>query len=779
MNTNTSLNSQSRPLERQPLELWGGLECTVNRVRDDYFSQLDRNGHALRACDIGRFASLGIRAIRYPILWERTAPEGIAKADWSWPDERLPALREAGVTPIAGLIHHGSGPRDTSLMDPAFPERLAEYAGAVAARYPWLEYYTPVNEPCTTARFAGLYGVWYPHARDDRSFIEALLIQCRAVVLCMREIRKINPNAKLVQTDDLGKTYSTPELAKVADFYNERRWLAWDLLCGTVGPEHKLWSYLTKTGIDTAEFLWFRDNPCPPDVIGVNYYVTSERWLDHRPQRYPEHHRGVADGIPCADIEASRALATPTAGIGPLLQEVWDRYHLKIAITEAHIDANREDQLRWLLEIWQAANTARDNGVDICAVTVWSLLGSFDWNSLVTQNRGYYEPGPFDVRSPMPRPTALAAMMRELAAGKPLSHPVLRGQGWWRRPNRWLCTPVATPAALTSISADGHSLVGTSAAPILILGASGTLGRAFARICQKRHLHYKLLSRHAMDIADPASVERALSLHQPWAVINTCGYVRVDDAEGDLERCFRENTQGAAILAEACARHGVHLTTFSSDLVFDGSKNSPYVESDPVSPLNAYGRSKAEAETAVLDKHPGALVVRTSAFFGPWDRHNFVTQALGALERGESFTAASDMTVSPTYVPDLVHTCLDLAVDRESGVWHLNNVGSVSWYELAKMAAEKAGIDASRLEARASSELGMTAPRPAYSVLHSERAILLPKLENALERFIELRGTDDPEYEELVKTAESRQPVASGHRQQEETPAEAFQAKSL
>ncbi|MEW6021647.1 MAG: family 1 glycosylhydrolase [Pseudomonadota bacterium] len=774
MNTNTSLNSQSRPLE-----LWGGLECTVNRVRDDYFSQLDRNGHALRACDIGRFASLGIRAIRYPILWERTAPEGIDKADWSWPDERLPALREAGVTPIAGLIHHGSGPRDTSLMDPAFPERLAEYAGAVAARYPWLEYYTPVNEPCTTARFAGLYGVWYPHARADRSFIEALLIQCRAVVLCMREIRKVNPNAKLVQTDDLGKTYSTPELAAVADFYNERRWLAWDLLCGMVGPEHKLWNYLTKTGIDAAEFLWFRENPCPPDVIGVNYYVTSERWLDHRPERYPEHHRGIADGIPCADIEASRALATPTAGIGPLLQEVWDRYHLQIAITEAHIDANREDQLRWLLEIWQAANTARANGVDIRAVTVWSLLGSFDWNSLVTQNRGYYEPGPFDVRSPLPRPTALAAMMRELADGKPLSHPVLRGQGWWRRPNRWLCAPVATPAALTSISADGHTLVGTSAAPILITGASGTLGRAFARICQKRHLNYKLLSRHDMDIADPASVERALGLYKPWAVINTCGYVRVDDAEGDLDRCFRENREGAAILAAACARHDVHLTTFSSDLVFDGSKGSPYVESDPVSPLNAYGRSKAEAEAAVLDAHPGALVVRTSAFFGPWDQHNFVTQALGALERGESFVAASDMTVSPTYVPDLVHTCLDLAVDRECGVWHLNNVGSVSWYELAKMAAEKAGIDASRLEARAASELGMTAPRPAYSVLHSERAILLPKLENALDRFIELRGTDDPEYEELVKTAESRQPVASGHRQQEETPAEAFQAKSF
>ncbi|WP_020655184.1 sugar nucleotide-binding protein [Massilia niastensis] len=771
MDSKTSSHNPTRPLE-----LWGGLECTVNRVRDEYFSQLDRNGHAGRACDIERFASLGIRAIRYPILWERTAPDGLASADWSWPDERLPALRDAGVTPIAGLVHHGSGPRHTSLVEPCFAEKLAEYAGAVAARYPWLEYYTPVNEPCTTARFAGLYGVWYPHGRDDRTFIQALLVQCRAVVLSMRAIRKVNPDAKLVQTDDLGKTYGTPEMAHVADFYNERRWLAWDLLCGMVGPEHRLWNYLLDTGIAPDEFLWFRDNPCPPDIIGVNYYVTSERWLDHRPERYPEHHRGMTDGRPCADIEASRVLATPTAGISPLLSEVWDRYRIPLAVTEAHIDANREDQLRWLLEIWDSARQSRDNGVDVRAVTVWALLGSFDWNSLVTQNRGYYEPGPFDVRSPMPRPTAVAKMMRELSSGAPLSHPVLRGQGWWRRPGRFLCPPIATPAALSSISADGHRLVGTGAAPILVLGATGTLGRAFARVCQKRNLAYRLLSRKEMDIADPDSVERALALHQPWAVINTCGYVRVDDAENEVERCLRENTLGPAILAAACARHGVHLTSFSSDLVFDGSQDRPYVESDPVAPLNVYGRSKADAEAQVLDRNPSALMVRTSAFFGPWDQHNFVTLALDALRRGESFQAASDLTITPTYVPDLVHACLDLAIDRENGIWHLSNGGALTWAELALRAAERAGVDPSRLEARPVASCGFAAARPRYCALHSERGVLLPRLDDALGRYLELRAGDPVELEELLMTAESRQPVASGHRQQEATDVAAVQS---
>jgi dTDP-4-dehydrorhamnose reductase len=260
-------------------------------------------------------------------------------------------------------------------------------------------------------------------------------------------------------------------------------------------------------------------------------------------------------------------------------------------------------------------------------------------------------------------------------------------------------------------------------------------------------------------------------------VINTAGYVRVDEAENDVERCMRENAIGPAILAAACARHGIHLTTFSSDLVFDGGQDKAYVESSALSPLNVYGRSKAEAEQRVLDKHPGALVVRTSAFFGPWDKHNFVTLALQALERGDTFTAASDMTVSPTYVPDLVHACLDLAVDAETGIWHLANAGGVTWAELALKAAQAAGVDASRLEAKPSADCGFVAARPRYTAMTSERGILLPALDNALARYLELRNKADPEMEELIKSMETRQPLAGGHRQQEETPAEAFQAQ--
>jgi dTDP-4-dehydrorhamnose reductase len=730
------MNQEIRP-GSGPVELWGGLECTVNRVMDQYFSQMERNGHHARDSDLERFASLGIRAIRYPVLWERTAPEGLERADWTWPDARLTRLKNLGITPIVGLVHHGSGPRHTSLIDPGFAEQLAEYASAVAERYPWIEDYTPVNEPLTTARFSGLYGVWYPHGRDEKSFVQALVNQCRAVVLSMRAIRKINPRARLVQTDDLGKTYGTPETSELAWLYNERRWLGWDLLCGKVDQRHALWAYLCGSGVDQAELLWFRDNPCPPDIIGVNYYITSERWLDHRVERYPERYIGQYRDMRIVDIETPRALARPTAGIGPLLQEVWDRYQIPVAVTEAHIDANREDQMRWLLEIWEAAGQAKRNGVDMRAVTVWALLGSYDWNCLVTQCKGYYEPGPFDVRSPLPRPTAVAGLMRDLSVKRATAHPVLQGHGWWRREGRFFADPpadaeIAVPAAYTipDVSQDRQ------AQPILITGATGTLGSAFGRLCASRNLAFRLVSRQEMDIADPASVERAILHHQPWAIINAGGYVRVDDAERDAERCYRENSLGPAVLAAMCTRFGIQLMTFSTDLVFDGRAQSPYAETDSVAPLNVYGKSKAEAEARVLDTCPEALVIRTSAFFGPWDQYNFVTLALKTLAAGQPFVAANDLTVSPTYVPDLVNVCLDLLIDRESGIWHLTNAQPVTWEQFALKAVAAAGVDASRLETVPSHRLSYIAARPAYSALRSGRAMFLPTLDDALERYV-------------------------------------------
>jgi dTDP-4-dehydrorhamnose reductase len=150
----------SRARSRPRLELWAGPECTVNRIGGEYVDQLELSGHSHRLTDLDLLADLGVGTVRYPVLWERVAPDGLERADWSWPDERLERLRALGIRPVVGLVHHGSGPRDMSLLDPRFPERLAAYARAVAERYPWVDAYTPVNEPLTTARFSALYGHW-------------------------------------------------------------------------------------------------------------------------------------------------------------------------------------------------------------------------------------------------------------------------------------------------------------------------------------------------------------------------------------------------------------------------------------------------------------------------------------------------------------------------------------------------------------------------------------------------------------------------------------------
>jgi dTDP-4-dehydrorhamnose reductase len=270
---------------------------------------------------------------------------------------------------------------------------------------------------------------------------------------------------------------------------------------------------------------------------------------------------------------------------------------------------------------------------------------------------------------------------------------------------------------------------------VLVTGATGTLGRAFIRECERRRIHYIPLSRQQLDISDPEAVRAVVRHHRPWAVVNAAGYVRVDDAELDRRACRRVNAVAPAILATVCRKLGTRLLTYSSDLVFDGERTRPYVEGDAVSPLNVYGRTKAEAERRVLALAPDALIVRTSAFFGPWDESNFVASAVEAVTRGGSFRAAADTTVSPTYVPDLVNISLDLLIDGAFGLWHLANDGAVTWAEFAARAVRLAGLDAERVEPCASDALGRAAARPHYSVLASVHGRLLPNLDDSLARY--------------------------------------------
>jgi dTDP-4-dehydrorhamnose reductase len=699
-------------------ELWGGAECTIVRLNDEYRDQSVETGHRDRRGDIDLMAELGLTTIRFPILWEAVAPERPDRFDFAWTDDRLAMLRERGIKVIGGLLHHGSGPKYTSLLDPDFPKKLADYAARVAARYPWIEMWTPVNEPLTTARFSGLYGHWYPHGRDYPTFLRALVNECKGTLEAMRAIRRAVPGALLLQTEDLGKTFATTPLAHQARHENERRWLSLDLLDGRVDARHEWHSRLLRAGIEAEEIELFAGGEARPDMLGINHYLTSERFLDHRTHLYPWLRPGGNGRDTYVDAEAVRVKRLePETGLAPRLREAWDRYRIPIAITEIHHGCHRDEQLRWFAEAWETAIRLRSEGMDLRAVTIWSMFGNVDWRFLLTQRNGVYDTGAFDVRNGTPRPTVIARAARAYAEGGSFDHPALDSPGWWRRAPRlypW-SGKCSKPAG------GGRKL--------LITGATGTLGNAFARLCEERALPFCLTGRDEMDLCDPRSIARTLGRHEPWAVINTAGFVRVADAEREADACMAANAEGAAAMAEACAAAGVPLVTFSSDLVFDGRLGRRYHEEDETCPTTVYGRSKAEAEKRVLAAGGKALIVRTSAFFGPWDRYNFAWHVLSSLARGETVRAGSSSRVSPTWVPDLCHATLDLLIDGETGLWHLANDGELSWYEFALRVAQGSGYDPELVVAE-------EGPEALSTALTSRRGMMLRSFDSALEDFL-------------------------------------------
>jgi dTDP-4-dehydrorhamnose reductase len=342
-----------------------------------------------------------------------------------------------------------------------------------------------------------------------------------------------------------------------------------------------------------------------------------------------------------------------------------------------------------------------------------------DWRSLLTRREGHYDVGAFDTRSETPRPTLFAKAAETLGRGDPFEHPVLDLPGWWKRPGRCHARPRFETLPSKSVEAR----------PILITGATGTLGQAFSRICAHRGLAHVLTSRADLDICEEESIAAALERYKPWAVINTAGFVRTWEAEEKQDECFKANVTGPEQLATACKLHGIPLVTFSSDLVFDGTLGRSYVEPDEPAPVCEYGRSKAEAESRLLAIDADALIVRTSAFFGPWDRYNFLFNTVERLRRGEDVFASDKSIVSPTYVPDLVHATLDLLLDEEKGIWHLTNQGAISWHELACQVADHAKLDARRII--------ISDDVPADTSLTSKRGLLLRPLEGAIEDFVE------------------------------------------
>jgi dTDP-4-dehydrorhamnose reductase len=221
------------------------------------------------------------------------------------------------------------------------------------------------------------------------------------------------------------------------------------------------------------------------------------------------------------------------------------------------------------------------------------------------------------------------------------------------------------------------------------------------------------------DLTDAAATLDAVGRLAPDAVVNCAAYTNVDGAESDEATAERVNADAAGNLARACAASGARLVHVSTDYVFDGSKREPWVESDQVAPLGAYGRTKLHGEEQVAAELEDHAIVRSAWMFGPHGP-NFVSTMLRLASERDEVSVVTDQVGSPTFAGHLAQALVEMAARPDTGTFHCAGAGSCSWYELTIEAFDAAGV-ACRVLPTTAAQFARPAPRPAYSVLGSER----------------------------------------------------------
>jgi dTDP-4-dehydrorhamnose reductase len=276
---------------------------------------------------------------------------------------------------------------------------------------------------------------------------------------------------------------------------------------------------------------------------------------------------------------------------------------------------------------------------------------------------------------------------------------------------------------------------------VLITGAAGMLGQDVARAAAAAGDEVSALSRAELDITNTDAVQAALWASRPDVVINCAAYTNVDGAEHEAESAFTCNGAGAGNVARAASAAGAWTIHVSSDYVFDGAKREPYVESDPTDPISRYGASKLAGEVAVADGATGRhTIVRSSWLFGAGGPCFPATILRAGAER-DRLTVVDDQVGCPTFTGHLADALLALARDQPRGIVHVAGGGQCSWFEFATAIVRAGGLSCS-VEPGLTADLGRPAPRPAYSVLGTERASEAPRLPGWRDGLAEYMATE-------------------------------------
>ena len=277
---------------------------------------------------------------------------------------------------------------------------------------------------------------------------------------------------------------------------------------------------------------------------------------------------------------------------------------------------------------------------------------------------------------------------------------------------------------------------------ILITGCNGQLGNEI-QLLQAQYAQHTWLNTdvNELDITDKAAIERFVEANEIDGIVNCAAYTAVDKAESDPQLARKLNADAPAFLAEAVAKRGGWMVQVSTDYVFNGTKHTPYVETDEPCPNSIYGQTKLEGEQAVSKLCPNAMIIRTAWLYSEFG-NNFVKTMIRLGREREQLGVIFDQVGTPTYAHDLA-TAIMTAIDKgiKPGVYHFSNEGVTSWYDFTKSIHRLSGINTCQVSPLHTAEYPTPACRPAYSVLDKTKikdayGIEIPHWEESLAKCI-------------------------------------------
>ncbi len=256
---------------------------------------------------------------------------------------------------------------------------------------------------------------------------------------------------------------------------------------------------------------------------------------------------------------------------------------------------------------------------------------------------------------------------------------------------------------------------------VLVTGANGQLGQDFCDVLRRQNVDFLAPDCDQMDFLQPESIRERVHAAGPQWVVNCAAYTQVDKAEEDGEQAFKINRDAARVLAESAEAVGAAVLQVSTDFVFSGQHEQPYLETDATDPLGVYGQSKQEGEAAVLKACANSIVLRTAWLYGARGQ-NFVKTMLRLAGERDELRVVADQIGAPTWTRDLADAMWQLMQKGQTGLFHYCNDGQASWYEFACAIVEEARMLGYPLKVEqvipiTTSEYPTPASRPAYSVL--------------------------------------------------------------